>query len=115
VIDPLSVNWPSYRKGGFPYTLRQRTGCDNSLGIFKIDIQTPFSVYLHDTNNRGVFVRKHRYLSHGCIRLENPIGLGQALLGDRLDVARLRACLTDQKPDRVFFSSPLPVFLLDEL
>jgi murein L,D-transpeptidase YcbB/YkuD len=114
VIDPLSVNWPSYRKGGFPYTLRQRTGCDNSLGIFKIDIQTPFSVYLHDTNNRGVFVRKHRYLSHGCIRLENPIGLGQALLGDRLDVARLRACLTDQKPDRVFFSSPLPVFLLDE-
>jgi hypothetical protein len=47
--------------------------------------------------------------------LENPIGLGQALLGDRLDVARLRACLKGQKPDRVFFSSPLPVFLLDEL
>lgn len=112
VIEPRSVDWFSYRKGGFPYTLRQKTGCDNSLGIFKIDIQTPFSVFLHDTNNRGVFVRKHRYLSHGCIRLEDPIGLGEALLGNRLDVAKLRACLSDQKPERVAFSTRLPVFLL---
>ena len=115
VIDPQAVDWFAYRRGGFPYILRQRTGCENSLGVFKIDIQTPFGVYLHDTNNRGVFVRKHRYLSHGCIRLEDPIGLGQALLGDRLDAARLRACLADQKPERISFSGRLPVFLLEAL
>lgn len=113
VIDPHSVDWLSYRRSGFPYTLRQRTGCDNSLGIFKIDIQTPFSVYLHDTNNRTVFSRKHRYLSHGCIRLQDPIGLGKLLLGDRLDEPLLRECRTDQVPRRISLDAPLPVFLVD--
>ncbi len=113
VIDASGIKWSAYRRGGFPYVLRQRTGCDNALGVFKIDVQTPFSVFLHDTNRRDVFGQNNRYLSHGCIRLEDPIGLGYALMGDRVEADRLRACLDDQLPKRVQLLKPLPIILID--
>ena len=47
VINPASINWQALHAGNFPYILRQSTGCDNSLGIVKINFYSPFGVYLH--------------------------------------------------------------------
>ena len=67
------------------YTLRQEKGAGNSLGRIVFRFPNRFSVYLHDTNNRGAFWRDNRGVSHGCIRLERPLDLAIFLLGEGVD------------------------------
>jgi len=45
VIDPMSVHWKSLGPKNFPYNLRQSTGCDNSLGLMKLQFQSPFTIF----------------------------------------------------------------------
>jgi murein L,D-transpeptidase YcbB/YkuD len=70
MVDPWSVNWAKYTKG-IPYNIVQGSGDDNALGIFKFNFNNPYSVYLHDTNQRYLFKNKARALSHGCVRVQD--------------------------------------------
>lgn len=64
------------------YCIRQEKGEGNSLGRMIFRFPNNFSVYLHDTTNKGAFERKWRAVSHGCIRLEKPFELAKFLIGD---------------------------------
>ncbi len=68
-IDPSTINWSKYSKG-IPYKIQQGSGDDNALGIIKFNFNNPFSVYLHDTNQRYLFKNIIRSLSHGCVRVQ---------------------------------------------
>jgi len=68
-VNPDTVNWQKYQKG-IPYRVVQGSGEDNALGVFKFNFYNPFDVYLHDTNQRYLFKRTMRALSHGCVRVE---------------------------------------------
>ena len=56
IIDHHKLNWKNYSRNYFPFRIRQSTGCDNSLGVMKFNLTSPFSVYLHDTNNKVAFL-----------------------------------------------------------
>ncbi len=62
--------------------IRQDPGPDNPLGVVKFYFDNPYSVYLHDTNNRDLFSRYDRFLSHGCVRIADAVGLARYLLKD---------------------------------
>lgn len=66
----------------FPYAVRQRPGAANALGRVRFDLPNPYAVFLHDTPQRGLFAREARALSHGCIRVADPVSLAAALLAD---------------------------------
>jgi murein L,D-transpeptidase YcbB/YkuD len=68
-IDPSVVNWSKYTKG-IPYNVMQSSGDDNALGVIKFNFSNPYSVYLHDTNQRYLFKNSIRSLSHGCVRVQ---------------------------------------------
>lgn len=68
-VDPSTVNWEKYTKG-IPFKVMQGSGEDNALGVIKFNFFNPFDVYLHDTNQRYLFKKTVRALSHGCIRVE---------------------------------------------
>ncbi len=68
-IDPGSVNWGKYSKG-IPYSVMQNSGDNNALGVMKFNFNNPYSVYLHDTNQRYLFKNGYRALSHGCVRVQ---------------------------------------------
>lgn len=68
-INPEDVNWNKYSKG-IPYKVMQASGDDNALGIMKFNFNNPFSVYMHDTNQRYLFKNGVRALSHGCVRVQ---------------------------------------------
>ena len=68
-VDPYTVNWAKYSKG-IPYKVVQGSGDDNALGILKFNFDNPYSVYLHDTNQRYLFKNSARALSHGCVRVQ---------------------------------------------
>lgn len=110
VLDHHQLNWSAFHAGYFPYTIRQSTGCDNALGVMKFNIQTPYGVYLHDTNNKTAFLSAARFYSHGCIRLENPLALGNRLLAGKLDTSFLQSCYKEQKPVTVQVKNAVPVF-----
>ena len=75
-IEPLTVDWQSYTgKDDLPFRLVQGAGDDNALGSIKFTFPNSEHIYLHDTPNKGAFKVSKRNLSHGCIRLEEPIKL----------------------------------------
>ena len=110
VIDPTSVNWSEQP---FRYRLRQRPGPGNALGQIRFDLPNPFSIYLHDTSNRSLFSRTDRALSHGCIRVQNTIGLAEAVLADPAwDLAALQAAITEGETRAITLPTPMPIYVL---
>ena len=68
-IDPATVTWAKY-ENGIPYRVIQGSGDANALGVMKFNFPNKFSVYLHDTNQRSLFSKEKRALSHGCVRVQ---------------------------------------------
>jgi L,D-transpeptidase YcbB len=69
-LQPEQINWNSLE--ALNYRFRQDTGGDfNSLGVVRIDIANPYGVYMHDTPAKGIFGDDYRFVSSGCIRLQN--------------------------------------------
>lgn len=85
VIDPYSINWKRLRPGNIPYTIRQNSGDDNSLGKIKFTFRNPFDVYMHDTPLKSKFKLNNRAVSHGCVRVQQPVDLaGFVLQGNKV-------------------------------
>lgn len=112
IVDHYKLDWSSFTKSYFPYVLRQSTGCDNALGVIKFNVTSPYGVYLHDTNVKTAFFSGYRYYSHGCIRIEKPIELGNHLLNHTLDTTFLQSCFKEQEPIILKIDEPLPVFVV---
>jgi murein L,D-transpeptidase YcbB/YkuD len=81
-VDPGSVDWSGTRTPNF--TVRQQNGTWNALGALKIDMPNPYSVYMHDTNQRSLFSDDYRFDSHGCTRVDNVRDLATWLLEPEL-------------------------------
>jgi murein L,D-transpeptidase YcbB/YkuD len=81
-IDPRSVDWSGARTPNF--TVRQQSGAWNALGAVKIDMPNPYSVYMHDTNQRNLFSDDYRFDSHGCSRVDNVRDLAAWLLQEEM-------------------------------
>ncbi len=69
-IDPSTVDWYHDRP-----RLTYPPGRSNPLGQIKFQIQNPYTIYLHDTNQKELFKKNRRALSSGCVRLEKPMEL----------------------------------------
>lgn len=69
----------SYRNGQM--VVRQPPGEKNALGRIKFVFPNDFAVYMHDTPSRGLFAQSHRAFSHGCMRVDQPFALAEAVLG----------------------------------
>jgi L,D-transpeptidase YcbB len=81
-IDPHAVDWSGTRQPNF--TVRQQNGTWNALGAVKIDMPNPYSVYMHDTNQRNLFSDDYRFDSHGCSRVDNVRDLAAWLLQEEM-------------------------------
>jgi len=95
----------------FPYRVRQRPGGANSLGQIRFDLPNPHAIYLHDTPSRGLFERSERALSHGCIRVQNPLSLAAAIFENE-DEQSLAARIAGGETQVLALPAPLPVYVL---
>ncbi|MBL7696889.1 MAG: L,D-transpeptidase family protein [Chitinophagaceae bacterium] len=115
IVDPNSINWSALSREYFPYTIRQSTGCDNSLGLIKLNIFDPFNVYLHDTPWKALFESQNRFFSHGCVRVQKAQELSAILLQenriavDTLDESKL---YIGKKPKMLAVKNKVPVLIL---
>jgi murein L,D-transpeptidase YcbB/YkuD len=60
--------------------IRQRPGPKNALGDIKFVFPNKDSIFLHHTPTTHLFEKQRRDLSHGCIRVEDPVGLAKFVL-----------------------------------
>ena len=88
--------------------VRQPPGDDNALGRLAFMFPNDHSVYLHDTPAQALFSEDMRALSHGCVRVEEPLRLAELVLG--WPEARVTAAIGG--PERtVFLARPLPIHI----
>ena len=77
-IDANQVDWSAVNIGA--YEFRQPPGPTNVLGAIKFMFPNKHDVYMHDTPERDLFARSFRGLSHGCMRVADPLRLAAVLL-----------------------------------
>ena len=122
IVDPYTIDWSIYKKG-IPWNVVQGSGDDNALGIFKFNFNNPFSVYLHDTNQRYLFSNTDRAISHGCVRVQDwqslsyfiarrdslamPVGKVPAYNEDSLKI-----WIANKSRKRIMVKKPLRLFIV---
>jgi L,D-transpeptidase YcbB len=79
-IEIATIPWATLTVDNFPYTLRQREGNENTLGVIKFHFNNKYGIYLHDTNGRRSFSKSMRALSHGCVRVHKARELAKYLV-----------------------------------
>jgi murein L,D-transpeptidase YcbB/YkuD len=78
-VNGDTIQWSKVNKDRIPYQIVQNPGPKNSLGTVKYMFSNPFSIYLHDTPSKSAFNKTQRAVSHGCVRLQDPILFGEYL------------------------------------
>ena len=110
-VSPQSINWHSM--DAVNYRFRQDPGADfNSLGVVRVNIPNPHGVYMHDTPAKGIFGDDFRFVSSGCVRVQNIRDYVAWILKDtpgwdreRIDEAIRSGARLDARP-----ASPVPVY-----
>jgi murein L,D-transpeptidase YcbB/YkuD len=109
-IDPHSVDWSGTHTPNF--TVRQQNGAWNALGAVKIDMPNPYSVYMHDTNQRNLFSDDYRFDSHGCSRVDNVRDLAAWLLQEEMpkwNRAAIDAAIATGQREDIVLPKKVPV------
>jgi murein L,D-transpeptidase YcbB/YkuD len=114
MLDPYQINWRKVTAQRFPYTIRQSAGCDNALGNIVFRFANPHAIYLHDTPVRQAFQQPHRALSHGCVRVEQPLQLAAFLLGrggQNVELPTEDECARQPRPQDVPLAQSIAVHI----
>jgi murein L,D-transpeptidase YcbB/YkuD len=105
LIDPATIDWQAVKDGKLTLRMRQGPGGGNSMGKIKFMMPNRFGIYLHDTPDKTVFDRDARWISNGCVRLQDASRLAVWLFGSMPE---------GRNPDveeRVELREPVPVFV----
>lgn len=108
-VASSAVDWAAVASQQAGIDVRQPPGRSNALGRLKIDFPNKHAIYMHDTNQKHLFAREQRALSHGCVRLERPNEMAAALLGTRVADIERKIAAGETRAERV--SGDIPVYL----
>jgi len=111
VDDPSSIDWSTADVS--EYDFKQRPGDQNSLGKIKFIFENRSNVYLHDTPVKSAFYKKMRAVSHGCVRLQQPLELAHSLFGDGKKYDLITKDMAEDSPDPTDINLPkkVPVYI----
>jgi murein L,D-transpeptidase YcbB/YkuD len=120
MLPKLALDPDYFIKAGFEVTrrgdtltVRQPPGEHNALGHLLFMFPNEHSIYLHDTPSRGLFAARRRAFSHGCVRVDDPMRLGELAMGGAAagwTQARLRA-LEGGVERTIFLPHPLAIHI----
>lgn len=105
LVEPATIDWAAVAAGSVEQRVRQLPGGANSMGAIKFMMPNEFGIYLHDTPNKALFAQDDRWISNGCVRLEDAARLAQWIFG-----AVPRPADPDREDNLALFE-PMPVYL----
>ncbi len=71
VIDPRFIDWYGTHPKAFPYRMKQMSGENNALGLYKFNTPNDRAIFLHDTPSKHLFNESARAFSSGCVRVKD--------------------------------------------
>lgn len=99
-IPSSQINW--FSDEATRYRFRQDPGGDlNSMGFVRINIPNQHGVYMHDTPSKGIFGDDFRFVSSGCIRIQNVRDYIEWLLKDTPGWTREQIDATFKSGERI--------------
>jgi len=106
-IDPQTVDWQAVADGKITARLRRGPGEWNSMGDYKFNMPNDFGIYLHDVpgHEKDLFKKDDRWVSNGCIRLEDAQRLAKWLFGKPLKADGSKTEVNVDLP------APVPVYV----
>ncbi len=112
-VDPATVDWAKYKdnKKHIPYHFMQEPGYTNALGKIKFLFPNKYSVYIHDTPTKRKFFQTKRAFSHGCMRIQKPRELLEALAlyNSNINVDKVMKILGTNKRKAIGLRKWIPV------
>jgi len=112
---PLPLTPENVKRIGRDLRMRQLPGPYNALGLVKFMLPNEHDIYLHDTPVKGLFAFWRRDISHGCVRVSDPVALAEHVLRNQPDWTpeRIRQAMDGPEDNvRVDLAEPVPVLLL---
>jgi murein L,D-transpeptidase YcbB/YkuD len=90
----------------------QAPGPNSALGQVKFDLKNDNAIYLHDTPSKKLFAQDERHLSHGCVRVENPLELARMLAAANGKTEQFETALASGETKYILLERQVPVRLL---
>ena len=83
-LDPATVDWKAVAAGRSDLRLVRGPGPWNSMGDMKFMMPNDYGIYLHDVPDaqKELFAKDDRWISNGCVRLEDAERLASWIFGD---------------------------------
>ncbi len=114
-LNPNEIDWLAVKQNPSRIILRQDPGPHNALGQIKFEFYNPYLVYLHDTPAKHLFDKERRLFSSGCVRMEDPFDLLEALAGFdptlKQEETKIEAVLESGKTVTIRLKQPIPIHL----
>ena len=104
-VEPEAIDWSEVAAGHHEQRVRQLPGGANSMGRIKFLMPNKFGIYLHDTPNKALFDKDDRWVSNGCVRLEDADALAKWVFG------AFPAASDPDREERVDVAKPIPVYM----
>ncbi len=94
-------------------TIRQMPGRDNAMGQVKFLFPNSYDIYLHDTPDKSLFSQQERALSHGCIRVQDPLALAQFVLKNQQEWTpeKISSSMNGSQEQTVKVNQQKPVYI----
>lgn len=80
VLDYRTIDWNTANL--LNYEVVQHHGPKNVMGVVKFTFPSQHTIFMHDTIDKWMFAQNVRTLSHGCLRLRNPMKMAELVLAE---------------------------------
>lgn len=104
LLDPQAVDWTQVAAGKSDILVRQMPGPWNSMGKMKFDMANDYGIYLHDTPQKEAFSLADRWVSNGCVRLEDYRRFASWVFGTVPQA-------TSEREEKFDLPQPVPVYM----
>ncbi|MGN7438299.1 MAG: L,D-transpeptidase family protein [Alcanivorax sp.] len=115
-LDPQSIDWQGISEDELiALNMVQIPGDHNPLGRIRVLMPNEHNIYLHDTNDKGLFYKSDRALSSGCVRMKYPEKVANFVLRDvgSWDTTKADALIAAGETKEIYTRAPyITVYLL---
>ncbi len=114
IDDPQNVDWSQWS----PRELMQvrftaPSGDGNPLGRYRVIMENPYDIYLHDTNHKELFDLSMRAQSSGCVRVARPEALAEFILRGKngWNHEKITTSVGSNRTQDVIIENKMPIYL----
>ena len=111
-LDYHSIDWN--KTDIREYEVVQPPGRKNVMGVVKFTFPSQHTIFMHDTVDKWMFAQSQRTLSHGCMRLRNPMKMAELVLAEDKgwDAAKTEETMQASRDNIIAIDKKIPVHLV---